>query len=421
METGVSDPREQDHDGAHRAQPWLRLLRDESDPMETAPASDGRDWSLPRKQTEAVAYLRPVDSQDAHAQKQVDIFAEAVAKLMQEELEPELVEAPVILRRRKSFGAAAKLTVAATVAALAALVFVGAFPGSQGAAEQDAISALPSWRSLKSALFPMRRPNHPSTLVVRDGSGPANQPLPLGVDVNAPEPGATVTIDGMPDSATLTVGERMPAGKWRVPARDISGASMVPPADFVGAMDLTIELHGSEGAALVRSFARLTFTSLATVNAAEVAAGAAIEPSDPPAPSPQPQQEQPQQQQQPAPPPPEQPVASQEPPHDAAPAAPLAREIDPQEVAGFIRRAQELLVSGDLPAARLLLLRATEAHDARAALLLAKTFDPVASKQFGVADAVPDPAQARSWYQKAEQWGAPEARRELDALASYTR
>ena len=122
-------------------------------------------------------------------------------------------------------------------------------------------------------------------------------------------------------------------------------------------------------------------------------------------------QQQPQQQQ---------PIASAEPPV-AARAEPPAREINPNEVAGFVRRAQELLATGDLQAARLLLLRAAQAHDARAALLLAKSFDPIVSKRFGMADAEPDLAQARNWYQKAEEWGASEARRELDALASHTR
>ena len=97
------------------------------------------------------------------------------------------------------------------------------------------------------------------------------------------------------------------------------------------------------------------------------------------------------------------------------------REINPNEVADFVRRAQELLATGDLQAARLLLLRAAQAHDARAALLLAKSFDPIVSKRIGMADAEPDLAQARNWYQKAEEWGASEARHELDALASYTR
>jgi hypothetical protein len=33
----------------------------------------------------------------------------------------------------------------------------------------------------------------------------------------------------------------------------------------------------------------------------------------------------------------------------------------------------------------------------------------------------PDLVQARNWYQKAREWGSPEAQRLLDALASYQR
>jgi TPR repeat protein len=67
----------------------------------------------------------------------------------------------------------------------------------------------------------------------------------------------------------------------------------------------------------------------------------------------------------------------------------------------------------------LLLQRAAEAHDARAALALAKTFDPIALRHFSAAEPGPDLNQARNWYQKAREWGAPEAQRQLDALASY--
>jgi TPR repeat protein len=43
------------------------------------------------------------------------------------------------------------------------------------------------------------------------------------------------------------------------------------------------------------------------------------------------------------------------------------------------------------------------------------------SKQLGATEPEPDLAKARYWYQKAGEWGAPEAQRQLDALASYTR
>lgn len=97
------------------------------------------------------------------------------------------------------------------------------------------------------------------------------------------------------------------------------------------------------------------------------------------------------------------------------------QEYTPNEIAGFVRRAQELLASGDLPAARSYLSRAVAARDARAALLLAKTFDPMVSRQMGAADQGPDLAQALNWYQRAREWGSPEAQRQLDALASYPR
>lgn len=104
------------------------------------------------------------------------------------------------------------------------------------------------------------------------------------------------------------------------------------------------------------------------------------------------------------------------PPADAEPGI---RKIDAAEVAAFVKRAQELLAAGDLQSARLLLLRATQARDPGAALALAKTFDPIVLKQSGATMPQADLAQARSWYQKAEEWGAPDARRQLDALAGY--
>ena len=102
------------------------------------------------------------------------------------------------------------------------------------------------------------------------------------------------------------------------------------------------------------------------------------------------------------------------------PRADAVRELSPNEIAALVRRAQEMLANGDVKAGRALLLRATEARDARAALVLAKTYDPIALRQISSADQGPDLAQARLWYQKAREWGAPEAQRQLDALASYS-
>jgi hypothetical protein len=401
----VSDPKQRDLASIDHAASWLREPSNDLDPTPSVRAKDDQGWSAQRKLDETVAYLRSVEGRDSQTQKQPDIFAEAVAKVMQEQGEPEFFEAPSVLRNRRAFGIVARFAIAPGVAALVALVFVVAFPALQGPAEEGALSALPTWQSLKSSLFPAPPRKPAPALVVRDGSGPVNEPLSLGVNVNSPAPSVTVAIGGMPAGARLTVGRRMSNSEWRVPAQEVSDASIVPPADFVGVMNLTAELRGADGAALVSSLVRLTWTSATPVGAVEVSAGAAAAASGPPA----------------APTPPQQQSITSPAPPGAVRAEPPMRELNPDEVAAFLRRAQELLATGDLQAARLLLLRAAEAHDARAALALAKTFDPLLSKQFGAADPESDLAQARNWYQKAEEWGALEARRQLEALASYSR
>ena len=98
-----------------------------------------------------------------------------------------------------------------------------------------------------------------------------------------------------------------------------------------------------------------------------------------------------------------------------------SRQIDPKEIAGLIKRGEELASSGDLPAARLLLQRVAEAHNARAAFELAATYDPIVIRQLGNNSARPDLALARAWYQRAREWGSPDAAKQLDALASAER
>jgi len=69
--------------------------------------------------------------------------------------------------------------------------------------------------------------------------------------------------------------------------------------------------------------------------------------------------------------------------------------LDPNEIASSLRRADDLIASGDLAAARLVLRRAANAGDARAAMTLAGTYDPVILEKLGVHGFVPDVAMAR--------------------------
>jgi hypothetical protein len=103
------------------------------------------------------------------------------------------------------------------------------------------------------------------------------------------------------------------------------------------------------------------------------------------------------------------------PPVTAAPPVATAppRRLDADELATLLKRAKNLIAMGDIAPARLLLERAAEAQDASAALLLAQTYDPAVLGTQDIRRITPDPAMARSWYEKAIQFGSEEAQQRL--------
>ncbi len=95
----------------------------------------------------------------------------------------------------------------------------------------------------------------------------------------------------------------------------------------------------------------------------------------------------------------------------------LVHRLAPDQIASLIRRGDDLVGSGDVAAARLMLRRAAEAGDARAMIKLGATYDPALLSRIDNHGVAPDLASARGWYEKAAQLGAPEARQYLEALA----
>jgi len=73
---------------------------------------------------------------------------------------------------------------------------------------------------------------------------------------------------------------------------------------------------------------------------------------------------------------------------------------------------------GDVAAGRALLRRATEANDARAALALGETYDPVMLTILKAHGVGADVSLARDWYKKASELGSQEAQERLKLLAS---
>src|SRR6266849_4671433 len=180
---------------------------DQTDPaIATEHGTDNKVWPAPLTLHENVAHLRPVGGQDLQTQKQSDIFAEAVARAERRQLESELVELPSFLQSRRSIGIVTKYAIAMAGAVLVALIYAVAFPTSQAPVEDGALSAQTTWQRLRSSLFPASPRKPAPTLIVRNNSGYINEPLELGVSVEAPAPGMTVMIKSMPPGVRLTSG-----------------------------------------------------------------------------------------------------------------------------------------------------------------------------------------------------------------------
>jgi len=364
------------------------------------------DGWRPRSTTEGPSlqpFSKPARRQDS------EMFTKAVAQAMQEAREIAPVEAPSVLRdlsgRRALMQQVIRFSIAVAIAASIATLLVMAIPSPQRPANQETASLSAAWQSVKSSVTPAPQPAPPpkrtATLAVQDGSGFTNDPVPLGIHVGSPPLDAFVSISGLTAGARLTSGKRVSASEWRVPATEISGVSVIPPDGFTGQMLVTAELRdGGTGMALTGTSTRLTWAAVPVAAAPPVVvappppvAVAAAVPTPVPAPAPT--------------------LAAVAPP----PQAEVVRSLDPREVAVLIKRGQDLLASGDVQSARLLLMRGAEARDARAALLVGTTYDPALLRQIGADGPMADVAQARVWYQRAKEWGEPDAQRKLDALA----
>jgi hypothetical protein len=100
-----------------------------------------------------------------------------------------------------------------------------------------------------------------------------------------------------------------------------------------------------------------------------------------------------------------------------APNAPAAIALAPP-VSGFsgtamaelLAHGDSLLRNGDIASARLFYERAAGAGDGRAALRLGATFDPEFLGRLGLDKLQANPAEARSWYSRARDLGAVDAK-----------
>jgi hypothetical protein len=192
--------------------------------------------------------------------------------------------------------------------------------------------------------------------------------------------------------------------------RELPNAAVMPPRDFVGTMNLSVDLRRSDESVVDSDVQRITWTAdgpppavAKPVKTAMISRSADVFPPPPPprtsATAPRTNGS-------------GNPLFDPRESDEQAP-VPASRRLDPEEVQNLIHRGDAALQSGDIAAARLLLRRAAEAGDVAASMALAATYDPGVLTQLGAMGAKADVGTARAWYQKAADLGSSDAKRRL--------
>jgi hypothetical protein len=310
-------------------------------------------------------------------------------------------------------------------------------------------------------------------LIIQPSYGTVDEPAPLGLAVQGLAEEAVVYIEGLLPGMELSGGRPVGADAWEITATELDYAWIAPPKGFVGTVKLIAKLRLSENQIADRQAIDIAWQSpispapalpqlqeraalqafssdhvqiqpdrdQAVSSQPLVTAGGrlhgeevAVVPSIASAPIHQGDQQEVLPSKLSAPtlgqtdsneigsmP---EPIQLRPNPDQIVPAEPsppaLHRRLDGEEIILLLKRGKDLIASGDLAAARLVLQRAADANHAEAALALGATYDPFVLRELKVYGFTPDAAMARVWYEKAIELGSPAAPRRLEMLTQGT-
>jgi hypothetical protein len=260
----------------------------------------------------------------------------------------------------------------------------------------------------------------------------------------------------------LSAGNTVAFDRWQISVAQLGNAWIAPPENFAGSIDLIAELHLSDGKIADRVAIRVEWVSPPAPPTAQHESS--LE-ETPPAVAlasasakvdreesllerrllPSPAKEQPDREERSdseissavtpslpnreeiAAPPPSAPAPSlPQLEHQEIAASPIIsrppeqEQFDQKEISVLLNRGKNLMASGDLAAARIVLRRAVDGNNAEAALALAATYDPFVLRELKVYGFTGDAAMARTWYEKSAELGSPVAPRRLEKLTRGT-
>jgi len=232
-------------------------------------------------------------------------------------------------------------------------------------------------------------------VISQNNASAGDDTIPLGIQVSGGVAGLALEISGLPNGTTISSGRPLGTGGWRLLAADASKATIRPPTGFSGTIDFGVELRLANDTVVDRGLYRLEWTPIVVSAPAKSAGDTVVADTDPNrgAATPTP--------------------ADENATHDVA-----RLQVDHEQIELLIARSQKLVSEGDVGAARTLLQRAAEAGDARAALALGSTYDPIMLTILQARGVTADAFLARFWYRKASELGSEEAQQRLKLLVS---
>lgn len=314
-----------------------------------------------------------------------------------------LISLPTPPRRSRARRKAPLIVTSLILAATSALIVQRLTPPKEISASpggKDTDLPLPGANENRSGAATVRPPgadpvSAPRLVVQQSSTSAAGDTVPLGVQVSGEAAGLAVEISGLPAGTTISSGRPMAAGRWRILAAEVGNAMIQPPPGFSGAFGFTIELRLTDDTVIDRRSSRLE----STPSVAPVPIESAHDKPIPDAPI-------------------DQATATSAPAEQHASRGAAKPPLDREHIEILIGRSQKLVSEGDVGAARTLLQHAAEAGDARAALALGSTYDPIMLAILQARGVAADISLARDWYRKASELGSPEAEERLKLLSS---
>lgn len=201
-----------------------------------------------------------------------------------------------------------------------------------------------------------------------------NEPMQLGVVVTGETAGTSVLLTGLPPNAVVSPGRRIGTEGWVLAPVEAAAAVVTPPQGYSGSLELGLELWVGNDRIADRRSLRVEWSGAPDTRTAAVV--------------------------------------------PTVPATQVARSLDREEIAMLMKRGEDAMAVGDIMGARLAFRRLAEARDPRGTLAYASTYDPNVIERMPLIGIRADAAQAKQWYERALEFGAPEAARRLEAIAN---